>query len=82
MAADEPGVFAHIGKILADNQVSISGVLQHEGRGDNNTVPLVITTHPTRQDKIDACLGGLRNVDTVVSEPVCIRILDIPEDKD
>lgn len=82
MAKDQPGVFAHIGKILADNQVSISGVLQHEGRGAENTVPLVITTHPTQQSKVDACLQGLRGVDTVLSEPVCIRIVDIPEDKD
>jgi homoserine dehydrogenase len=82
MAKDQPGVFAHIGKILADNQVSISGVLQHEGRGADNTVPLVITTHPTLQSKVNACLQGLRDVDTVVSEPVCIRIVDIPEDKD
>lgn len=82
MAKDQPGVFAHIGKILADNQVSISGVLQHEGRGANNTVPLVITTHPTRQGKINSCLDGLRKVDAVLSEPVCIRIVDIPEDID
>jgi homoserine dehydrogenase len=82
MAKDQPGVFAQVGKILADNQVSISGVLQHEGRGEENTVPLVIATHPTRQAKIDACLNGLRKLDTVINEPVCIRIVDIPEDKD
>jgi len=82
MAEDQPGVFAQVGKILADNLVSISGVLQHEGRGEDNTVPLVITTHPTRQAKIDASLEALRKLDTVVNEPVCIRIVDIPEDKD
>jgi homoserine dehydrogenase len=82
MAKDQPGVFAQIGKILADNQVSISGVLQHEGRGEENTVPLVITTHPTQQAKVDASLDGLRNLDTVINEPVCIRIVDIPEDRD
>ena len=81
MAKDQPGVFAQVGKILADNLVSISGVLQHEGRGDDNTVPLVITTHPTRQAKINASLDGLRKLDTVINEPVCIRIVDIPEDK-
>ncbi len=82
MAKDQPGVFAQVGKILADNLVSISGVLQHEGRGEENTVPLVITTHPTQQAKVDACLDGLRNLDTVINEPVCIRIVDIPEDRD
>jgi homoserine dehydrogenase len=82
MAKDQPGVFAQVGKILADNQVSISGVLQHEGRGVDNTVPLVITTHPTQQAKVDACLVGLTNLDTVIDMPVCIRIVDLPEDKD
>jgi homoserine dehydrogenase len=82
MAKDQPGVFAQVGKILADNQVSISGVLQHEGRGADNTVPLVITTHPTQQAKVDACLEGLRKLDTVIDKPVCIRIVDLPEDRD
>ncbi len=82
MAADQPGVFAQIGKILADNQVSISGVLQHEGTGPDNAVPVVITTHRSLQSKVSAALEGLNNLDTVCSQPVCIRIVDIPEDTD
>jgi len=82
MVKDQPGVFAQIGKILAENAVSISGVLQHEGRGPDNTVPVVIATHPTRQSKVTAALEGLDRLDTVCSKPVCIRIVDIPEDKD
>jgi homoserine dehydrogenase len=81
MAKDQPGVFAQIGKVLADNAISISGVLQHEGRGSDNTVPVVITTHPNRQDKVTSALKGLGLLDTV-SHPVCIRIVDIPEDKE
>jgi homoserine dehydrogenase len=80
MVKDQPGVFAQIGRILADNAISISGVLQHEGRGPDNTVPVVITTHPTRQDKVTAALKGLATLDTVCSKPVCIRIVPIPED--
>ena len=80
MAKDQPGVFAQIGKLLAENSVSISGVIQREGRGEYNTVPLVITTHPTEQKKINACLEGLGRLDTILGEPVCIRIVDIPED--
>ncbi len=80
MVKDQPGVFAQIGKILADNAISISGVLQHEGRGPDNTVPVVITTHPVRQDKINATLAGLARLDTVCAKPVCIRIVNITED--
>jgi len=82
MAKDQPGVFAQIGRILADNNISISGALQHEGRGPHNTVPVVIITHPTEQRKITAALQGLDKLDTIASKPVCIRIVDIPEDKE
>jgi len=82
MVKDQPGVFAQIAKILAENAISISGALQHEGTGPGNTVPVVITTHPTKQRKVTAALKGLSVLDTVCSKPVCIRIVDIPEDKD
>jgi len=82
MVKDQPGVFAQIGKILAENAVSISGVLQREGCGPDNTVPVVIATHPNKQSKITAAVDGLDKLDTVCSKPVCIRIVDIPEDKD
>ena len=82
MVKDRAGVFAQIGKILAKNAISISGILQHEGRGPDNTVPVVITTHPTQQSKVTAALKGMEKLDTVCSRPVCIRIVNIPEDKD
>lgn len=82
MAKDQAGVFAQIGKILAENNISISGILQHEGRGEYNTIPLVITTHPSRQSNVNATLQDLDKLETVCSKPVCIRIVDIPEDKD
>ena len=82
MVKDQPGVFAHIGRILSENEISISGVLQHEGRGPDNTVPVVITTHPTQQSRLSAAMDGLNAVDTICSKAVCIRIVDIPEDED
>ena len=82
MAKDEPGVFAVYAKILGDHNISISGALQHEGPGPDNTVPLVITTHPTMQKNITAALKELAGLDIVGADPICIRIIDIPEDKD
>jgi len=82
MVKDQPGVFAQIGKILADNAISISGVLQHEGRGPDNTVPVVITTHPNRQGKVTAALRDLERLDTVCAKPLSIRILAIAADND
>jgi homoserine dehydrogenase len=82
LAKDQPGVFAQIGKVLADNAISISGVLQHEIAGPDDTVPVIITTHPNRQDKITSALADLEKLNTVCAKPVCIRIVAIPEDKE
>ena len=82
MVKDQPGVFAQIGKVLADNAISISGVLQHEIPGPDDTVPVIITTHPNKQDKITATLKDLADLKAVCDKPVCIRIVDIPEDKE
>ncbi len=81
-AKDQPGVFAQIGRVLADNAISISGVLQHERTGADSTVPVIITTHPNQQSKVTAALKGLAGLNTVCAKPVCIRIVDIPEDED
>ncbi len=81
MAKDSPGVLACHSKVLGDHEISISGVLQHEGSGPDNTVPVVITTHPTRQKNMSAALCELARLDNVSAEPVCIRIIEIPEDK-
>jgi hypothetical protein len=45
-------------------------------------VPVVIATHPTRQNKVTAALQDLDNLGTVCTKPVCIRIVDIAEDTD
>jgi homoserine dehydrogenase len=82
MAKDQPGVFAQVGRVLADNAISISGVLQHEAANSDGSVPVVITSHPNRQDKVSAALKGLAALDTVCDKPVCIRIVDIPEDRE
>ncbi len=82
MCKDQPGVIAQWSKVLAEHQISISGALQHEGTGPENTVPVVITTHPTLQKKVTAALAGIERLDVIGGKPVCIRIVDIPEDKE
>ena len=82
MCKDQPGVIAQWSKILAEHKISISGALQHEGRGPENTVPVVITTHLTQQKNVSAAMADMENLDAIGDKPVCIRIVDIPEDKD
>ena len=82
MCKDQPGVIAQWSKVLAEHEISISGALQHEGTGPDNTVPVVITTHLTRQKNVTAALKDMEALETIGGKPVCIRIVDIPEDKD
>lgn len=82
MCKDQPGVIAQWSKILAEHEISISGALQHEGIGPDNTVPVVIITHPTRQKNVTGALEDMEKLADIGGKPVCIRIVDIPEDKD
>ena len=82
MCKDQPGVVAQWSRVLAEHKISISGAIQHEGTGPNNTVPLVIATHPTRQKNMTDALKDMEKLDVIHGKPVCIRIVDIPEDKD
>ncbi|MHC5139201.1 MAG: homoserine dehydrogenase [Planctomycetota bacterium] len=82
MAKDQAGVFAQFGQILGDHNISISGAMQHEWTGPDNTVPVVITTHPTYQKNITAALSEIEALDIISGEPISIRIVDIPEDSE
>ena len=82
MCKDRPGVIAQWSKVLADHQISISGALQREGTGPENTVPVVIATHPIQQKNVTAALKDMEKLDSIGGKPVCIRIVDVPEDKD
>ena len=82
MCKDQPGVIAQWSKVLADHNISISGALQHEGSGPENTVPVVIATHPTREKDVTAALEDMKALDAIGGKPVSIRIVDIPEDRD
>ncbi|MCE5341927.1 MAG: homoserine dehydrogenase [Planctomycetaceae bacterium] len=80
--SDKPGVFAQITSILAKREISLSGVLQHEEQHSNNVVSAIIITHQTQQKKVTAALADFKELEIVKSEPVCIRIVDIPQDSE
>lgn len=80
--SDKPGVFAQICTILAKHEISLSGVLQHEEHNTNNVVPAIVITHQTQQKKITAALADFSKLEIVKSKPVCIRIVDIPQDSE
>ena len=69
LVADRPGVLADVTRILADEQISISSVVQHEaGEGGDQPVPLVIVTHYAQTGRFRAALGKI-NCLSVVAVP-------------
>jgi homoserine dehydrogenase len=69
LVADKPGVLADITRILADQGISISSVVQHEAAEDGTgPVPLVIVTHYAETGRFKAALGRI-NALPVVAVP-------------
>ena len=77
-AKDRPGVIAQISRVLGDHNISISAIVQHE-TDEGAFVPLVITTHRTREGDIRSAAQAIAGLDVVRGRPVCIRIVDLPE---
>jgi homoserine dehydrogenase len=82
MVKDEPGTLATLSKTLGDHRISISGALQHEGTGPDNTVPIVIVTHPTSERDKAAAQKEMSRLKVLSGTAVWVRIVDIPEDRD
>lgn len=70
---DKPGVLAKVGMILAENNVSISEVIQ-KGFYDNGYVPLIITTHKTSESSMQKALSSISNNPMVKAVQALIRI--------
>ena len=75
---DRPGVLAKITALLGENGVSIAAVNQHEQNTDSS-VPLVVITHEATGGALRRSIESIAALDEVSGEPVCIRIIDMPE---
>ncbi len=73
MVVDRPGVFAEVAAVLRKNQVSMEAVLQR-GRAPGEAVPVVMSLHETREEKMNAALREIEALDSVVETPRMIRI--------
>lgn len=72
LVADRPGVLADVTRVLADEQISISSVVQHEAVEDREgqKVPLVLVTHYAERSRFDAALTRINALKTVASPAV------------
>lgn len=72
-AHDSPGVLSRITGVLGTRGISIASVLQEE-RHESRAVPIVITTHESRQADLDAALTEIAKLREVVAPAQSIRI--------
>ena len=73
MVVDRPGVIADVSAVLRDEQVSMESMLQR-GRAPGEPVPVVITTHETREASMARALSRIEELNSVLEPPRMIRI--------
>ena len=72
---DKPGALAKIATVLGDAGVSIDRMRQY-GHEDA-AAPVLIVTHRTARQALDAAIGGMAGTGVLASDPVAIRIEDV-----
>jgi homoserine dehydrogenase len=78
LVADRPGVLAEITRVLAEHQISISSVIQHEAleEHEGDTVPLVIMTHTALTGNFRAAVADIDRLRGVVQPSVYFPVGD------
>jgi homoserine dehydrogenase len=79
MAKDRPGVLAQVTRILGEQGISLSAILQHE-MDDGHSVPVVITTHLAREGAMRSAVDQINQLDAITGPGVCLRIIDAPKE--
>ncbi|HET58336.1 MAG TPA: homoserine dehydrogenase [Deltaproteobacteria bacterium] len=74
-AVDRPGVLSVISGILSNYNISLASVIQTE-RKDQGAVPVVMTTHESREKDVRLALAEINGLDVVLDDTVLIRIED------
>jgi homoserine dehydrogenase len=75
--SEKPGVIANISKILGDENISISSILQREKEASSEFVPIVIITHHTHEINMLKALDKMQNLTETKEKIKLIRIEDI-----
>ena len=78
LVKDRPGVLADIAHELAQHQISISSVIQHEAFDghEGEAVPLVIMTHTARTGSFGAAIAEINQLECVAAPSVYYPVAD------
>ena len=72
LVVDRPGVMAEVTRVLAQHQISIASVVQHEALDEHegDTVPLVIMTHTALTEEFRAAAAAIDKLSSVTAPSV------------
>ncbi len=76
-AEDVPGVMAEITKILAEEDISIEAVTQHEPEKSGSLIPIVMITNSVLGLSIDKSIEKIKNLKNVKDKINSIRVLKL-----
>ena len=78
LVADRPGVLADVCRALADGDISIASVIQHEAVPGHpgQVVPLVIMTHPAETGRFRAAAAAIDRLPGAVGAAVYYSVDD------
>lgn len=68
---------AEITRILADNHISISAMIQKEASDDSDKVSIIMLTHTTLERSINAAIKGIESLPVVTNQVFRIRIEEL-----
>jgi homoserine dehydrogenase len=73
---DRAGVLAQISKVLGDNAISISSVIQKESDPATQSAEIVIMTHPAKEQAVQQALEATRHLSVVKEISNFVRVED------
>lgn len=74
---DKPGVMAEITRIVAENNISISAMIQKEASSDSDKVGIIMLTHLTAEKNINAAIAHIESLSVVTSKVIRVRIEEL-----
>ena len=76
--ADQPGVLAEVTRVLGENAISISSIVQKAVIEEHTAAELVMLTHPAPQAALDRARAELAALPSVFGVPAFLRALSAP----
>ena len=73
---DRPGVLAKISKVMGDNLISISSVIQKESDVSADVAEIVLMTYPAKEQAMQQAMGEIERLDVVREISNFVRVED------